>query len=388
MKLMIPGPADVAPEDLLEMAQPVIPHYGTRFLHLWKSVRDQIKTIIGTTSELIIVPGAGTAGTEMALCGFAKHKCIVIISGEFSKRISEILKAHRANVIEIFVPDREPAMPELVREVLCNHPDAVAVCMVHSETSTGMLHPIAEIAKVVHETKALFVVDAVSSIGAVEFHMNEWGIDVCWSASQKAIGGPPGLAFVAISEKAFNFFEYNASEISSWYLNPLIWKQYIEKLKWHPYPTSLPTQVFASLDRILAKIMSIGLKERYRKQAHAAKAFRAGCKLIGFELYVRDENYASPTVTALIIPNNLKEQEFREALVENHSIMIAGGFGELRGKVIRVGHIGLGIECNYILSALKAMQKESIRLNLFGKNNNNVNKKEINFTYEFWEKFD
>lgn len=369
MKLMIPGPADVVSEDLLEMAQPLIPHYGDIFIKLWWSVQDGLKRVIGTTSDLIIVPGAGTAGTEMALCGFTNQRCIVVISGTFSKRMSEILKAHGASVIEVFVSPHQPATPELVCEALRNNPGVAGVCMVHSETSTGILHPVHDIARVVRETDALFVVDAVSSLGAVDFQMDESGIDICWTASQKALGGPPGLAIVAINRRAFDFFKSNSERISGWYLNPLVWKWYVENWDWHPYPTSLPTQLFTCLDKIIKRLLSEGLDKRYRKQMQASEAIRAGCKSLGFNLYAHDEKYASPTVTALMLPKNLDEYKFRNALVQNHNIMITGGYGELRGQVIRIGHMGRGIEFDYVFDTLNAMEQELIEFGIYCNSN-------------------
>ena len=362
MKLMVPGPAETYADGLVEMARPLLPHYGEEFLEVWHSVLKDLKTVMGTQSEIIMLPGAGTAGTEMALCGFAGKKCIVLRAGTFSDRLAEILAAHRAHVVDVMVPDRQCAMAEMVRDALKAHPDAAAVCMVHSETSTGVIHPAAEVGRAVKDSDAIFVLDAVSSVGALEFQMDAWGVDVCWTASQKALGCPPGLAFVAFSPRALAFLEGNAKNITSWYLNPLVWKWHADNWAWHPYPTSLPTPVFVAARAILEKMVAHGLARHYEKQARAAAAIRNGCKAIGFQLYAADEAFASPTVTAIIPPKGLDEAAFREAVLRDHDIMIAGGFGKLRGQIIRVGHMGPGTDMSYVLATLHAMEASARKI--------------------------
>ena len=359
MKLMVPGPAETATDDLVEMARPLLPHYGGAFLEVWHAVHGHMKTVFGTTSDVIMLPGAGTAGTEMALCGFAKRKCIVVRAGTFSERLIEILEARGSAVVAIDVPERHGVSPDDVREALKQHPDTAAVCMVHSETSTGILHPVREVAEVVRESDALLVVDAVSSMGALDFQMDAWGVDVCWTASQKALASPPGMAFVAINERAFKAIEANAENVASWYLSPLVWKWHADNWEWHPYPTSLPTPVFVSMRKVLDRLVAEGLDKHYARQHKAAAAIRAGCRAIGFEVYPLSDAFASPTITALIPPAGLDEAAFRESVLSDHDVMIAGGFGSLRGQIVRVGHMGPGIGDDYVLTTLQAMESSA-----------------------------
>lgn len=356
MKLMVPGPAETWPEDLHVLACSTLPHYGEKFLGIWHDVSDSLKTIYGTAGDVIMVPGAGTAGTEMALCGFAGKKCIVVRAGTFCDRMAEILKSHGVNVIDIVVEDRLAVSPEAIEEALSKNPDASAVCMVHSETSTGILHPVAEVAEVVRKSNALFVVDAVSSLGSIEFKMDEWGIDICFTASQKSLGCPGGLAMVAFNEKAFDFLTKNKKNISGFYLNPLIWKWHLDNWQWHPYPTSLPTPVFVAMQKALKRLLANGLDKHYRLHERGASAIRKGCEAAGFELYAKNEEFASLSVTALIPPDGLDEEAFRNCVLSEHDIMIAGGFGDLRGKIIRIGHMGPGISEEYVRATLEAVE--------------------------------
>ncbi len=356
MKLMIPGPAETWPEDLPQMSRPILPHYGDEFLKVWYDVGELLKTIFGTTADVFMIPGAGTAGTEMAVCGFAEKKCLVVRAGAFSDRMAEILQSHRVNVINLEIPDRQAVSAEAVEAALALHPDAAAVCMVHSETSTGILHPVADVARVVRKKDALFVVDAVSSLGSIDFQMDKWGIDICFAASQKCLGCPPGLAMVAINHRAYKFLSNNQANIVGWYLNPLTWKWYLQNWKWHPYPTSLPTPVFVTMRQTLDRLVSAGLNQHYDQYEKAAAAVRKGCQALGFELYPRNENIASRAVTALIPPEGLDEEAFRKCLLTNHDIMIAGGFGKLRGRIIRIGHMGPGISDEYVRATLEAIE--------------------------------
>ncbi|MDP6361420.1 MAG: aminotransferase class V-fold PLP-dependent enzyme, partial [Planctomycetota bacterium] len=218
------------------------------------------------------------------------------------------------------------------------------------------LHPVAEVAQMVRKTNALFVVDAVSSLGSLDFQMDNWGIDVCFSASQKCLGCPPGLAMVAINDRAFAFFSDNQENISGWYLNPLIWRWHQQNWKWHPYPTSLPTPVFVTMQKSLNRLIDKGLNKHYDQHAKAAAAIRKGCQAVGFELYPANEAFASRSVTALIPPKTLDEEALRNCMLSNHDIMIAGGFGELRGEIIRIGHMGPGITDEYIRATLEAIE--------------------------------
>ena len=356
MKLMIPGPAQMWPEDLAKMARPILPHYGEEFLCVWHDVGDKLKTIFGTTAHMFMVPGAGTAGMEMAACGFAGKKCIAVRAGVFSERMAELLLSHRAEVIDIEVPDRQAVSPEAVEAALAEHPDTAAVCMVHSETSTGVLHPIVDVASVVRKSGALLVVDAMSSLGSLDFQMDKWGIDICFTGSQKSLGCPPGLAMIAINDRAFEFISNNEANIVGWYLNPLNWKRSQDDRKWHPYPTSLSTPIFISMQSVLNHLVSNGLDKHYRRQEMAATAIRRGFEAVGFELYPENQSIASLSVTALIPPKSLDEEAFRNDMLADHDIMIAGGLSKLRGKIIRIGHIGRGITDEYVRATLEAVE--------------------------------
>ena len=240
MRLMIPGPSDCAPETLAAAAR-LLPHYGPEYLALHRRVCARLQALLGTAQEVCLVPGPGTAGTELALCGFAGRRVLVVEAGAFGQRLSEVLRSHRAAVEVLEVPARQAVDPARVRRALAADPRLVAVALVHGETSTGVLHPVREVAAVARALDRLCVVDAVSSLGAAPFAMDAWGVDIAWSASQKALAAPPGMAIASFSERAWASLAENADQIAGFLLNPLTWRWHMDSWAWHPYPTSLPT---------------------------------------------------------------------------------------------------------------------------------------------------
>ena len=161
---------------------------------------------------------------------------------------------------------------------------------------------------------------------------------------------------VALSRPAIDFLEGNSANIRSWYLNPLVWKWHADNWEWHPYPTSLPTPVFVAMRGVLDRLIDTGLSAHYVRQSRAAEAIRRGSLAMGFALYPESETFASPTITALIPPAGLDEALFREVVLKEHAVMIAGGFGKLRGQIIRIGHMGPGIDADHTLTTLYGME--------------------------------
>jgi alanine-glyoxylate transaminase/serine-glyoxylate transaminase/serine-pyruvate transaminase len=347
--LMIPGPAECTPETLQASAQPLLPHYGPEYLELHHRVCDGLRELFGTAADVCLLPGPGTAGTEFSLCGFAGQEVVVVEAGAFGERLSEILRLHGARVHAVRVQARRAVGPGEVEQALAAAPNAVAVAMVHSETSTGILHPVEEIAAVVGDR--MLLVDAVSSIGATPFAMDAWRVDIAWTASQKALAAPPGMAMVAVSARAWDHFEANRDAIRGFLLNPVIWKKHIDEWAWHPYPTSLPTPVVRGLDHVLRGLLAEG-EGRNDRHRRAADAIVAGAEALGFERWARAVN--SPTVSALIPPLHIDEEALRNHMAES-GVMIAGGFGGLRGTVIRIGHMGPGTSENAVRRTIEAL---------------------------------
>lgn len=361
---MIPGPSDASPEALAEMAKPVMPHYGTAYLEIHERVLDRLAKAFGTRGTILMVPGPGTAGTEMSVCGLAWGKTLVVEAGAFSHRITEILESYGGEVVPLDVPFRRAVDPGDVRKKVESTPGLTAIALVQNESSTGIIHPLAEIGAIAREHDLLYIVDTVSGLAGADVSMDANHIDIAWSASQKALSAPAGLAFVAVNDRAFERLEAHRDEIKGWMLNPLTWKRFIENWAWHPYPTSLPTGVVRGLDVALDKVFEEGLENRYVRHARASRAVCAGASALGFEPFAQDDSYASPTVTSLIPPDAADEEQLRNDVLVDSGIWIAGGFGPLRGRIIRIGHMGVGATREAVLATILALENALIKQGL------------------------
>lgn len=354
--LMIPGPSDATPEALAEMAKPVIPHYGDEYLEIHHRVIDGLKRTFGTDGTVIMVPGPGTAGTEMAVCGLAPLKTLVVEAGTFAHRITEILEAYGGEVVPLEVPLQRAVDAREVRKLVDATPDLGAIALVHNESSTGIIHPLGEIGRMAREHDLLYAVDTVSGMTGADVSMDANFIDIAWSASQKALSAPAGLAFVAVNARAFARLEAHRDKIKGWMLNPLTWKWHIDNWAWHPYPTSLPTGVVRGLDVTLRQAFEEGLESRYARHARAGRAVRAAAAALGLERFAEKEQYASPTITSLIPPPGVDEGKLRADILADSRVWIAGGFGPLRGQIIRIGHMGEGARPEAVLATVQALE--------------------------------
>jgi len=354
--LMIPGPADATPEALAEMAKTVMPHYGDEYLEVHHRVIDGLRKTFGTGGTVIMVPGPGTAGTEMSVCGLAPLKTLVVEAGTFAHRITEILEAYGGEVVPLDVPPRRALDPDHVRKLVEATPGLGAVALVHNESSTGIIHPLGEIGKIARDNDLLYAVDTVSGMTGADVSMDANLIDIAWSASQKALSAPAGLAFVAMNDRAFDRLDSLRDRIKGWMLNPLTWKWHIDNWAWHPYPTSLPTGVVRGLDVTLQQAFDEGLDNRCARHVRAGRAVRAAAAALGFERFAENEQDASPTITSLIPPPGVDEARLRDDMLADSNVMIAGGFGPLRGQIIRIGHMGQGARPEAVLPTVQALE--------------------------------
>ncbi|MFH0963528.1 MAG: alanine--glyoxylate aminotransferase family protein [Planctomycetota bacterium] len=354
--LMIPGPSDVPPEALAQMSLPVLPHYGDEYLEIHRRVLEGLKTVFGTSGTVIMVPGPGTAGTEMALCGLACEKTLVVEAGVFAHRMAEILVSHGGDVVPLPVPERRAVDPDDVRSLVKSTPGLGAVAVVHNESSTGVIHPLREIGRIAREHDLLFAVDVVSSLSGADVSMDDSEIDIAWSAPQKALSAPAGLAFVALNDRALARLESRRDRIRGWLLNPLVWKWHIDNWAWHPYPTSLPTAAVRGLDVSLRLALEEGLPKRYARHTRAAGAVRAAACALGMTPFPERTEFASPTISSLIPPVGVDEAKMREHVLAESDVWIAGGFGPLRGRIIRIGHMGEGARPHAVLATVAALE--------------------------------
>jgi alanine-glyoxylate transaminase/serine-glyoxylate transaminase/serine-pyruvate transaminase len=340
LRLMIPGPAEVSKEVLAVMGEPVRAHYGAEWTAIHNETLDLLRQVMRTQGKMFLMGGSGSLANDAAASSFLRDgdKVIAGTNGMFGNRLIEILRGAGAQVIEVRSEPGTPLAPCEFQEALAQHADAVLVAVVHLETSTGVLNPVRPIAQAARSAGVPVMVDAVSSLAGTELPVDEWGIDICTSASQKCLGAPPGLAIVSVSPKGWEQMTRPGGR--GWYLNLPLWDRYaIEWADWHPFPVTMPTSVVLALREGLRAIVAEGLENRLARYVRLATRLRTGLRELGLPPVMSDADSA-PVLTAAWVPDGTTSTEIVEYLIREHGIQITRGFGELRERVIRIGHMG------------------------------------------------
>ncbi len=356
-KLMIPGPVDVPDHVLEAMVARSLPHYGDDWMQIYAETQQYLHQVFGTAGDLFIVPGPGSASSEAALNSLlvAGEKVLLPVSGFFSERLGRIAQACGLEVVTLETTWGEPVQPDRVAAALDQDPDIKAVALIHHETSTGVLNPLREIAEVTHQRGLPIVVDAISSIGGVPLPVDEWGIEICISVANKCLEAAPGLGMISVNARAWEIMDTKKDRVHGWYLNLNVWREYSHDWDWHPYPTTVPTNLIMGLHASLQGILSEGLESRYARYRRTAERVRAGLSELGFEMLV-DPAYACPLITALKARPGVDLNDLLRFLREEHGILVASGIGPLHGRILRVGHMGKALSDEYSQAFLTAME--------------------------------
>lgn len=334
---MIPGPTMIPQRILNAMNTQAVGHRTAFFEEIIKEVTGKLKKVFRTKRDVYILTSSGSGAMEASVANFVNEgdKVLVLINGKFGERFASLNKTFGANLNKIVYPLGEQADPEDVKKFLDENPDTKAVFMQQNETSSAILNDVESLAKVVKNYEALLIVDSVSGLGVTEMKMDEWGVDVIVAGSQKAFMLPPGLAFVAVSEKAEKKLE--TSKNKKFYFCLKAAKKNLEK---STTPFTPATSLIMGLNTSLDMIIEYGIEKNYKKQEHFTKILRESFKAIGLSLLVNNEKAASRAVTGVYIPENIKCSEFQSLLSEKFNVLIAGGQDDLKGKIFRVGTIG------------------------------------------------
>ncbi len=355
LRLMIPGPIEVAPEVLAVMAEPLVAHYGKEWTVFYKEILGMLRRIFQTDGDVFLFPGSGSAGLDAALGStlFPDGKVLIPQNGFFGERLEEIARSYTTNVHTIDFPvGRVIDLGAVERTLQDGNFDAVAC--VHCETSTGVLNPIQELATLCRSHGILFIVDAVSSLAVESLEMDAWGIDICVSASQKGLESPPGLGVVAVGKRVWD--RINHAKSPGWYLNLKVWKEYTEKWgDWHPHPVTQAVNNIKALRVGMERILKEGLDARFERHRKITQQLRQGLREIGLTLYVPDE-IASHGVTSVLGPDS-KVDELLAYVRKQKGILLAGSLGLLKGKIFRIGHMGPSASKEAIDEVLTALRK-------------------------------
>lgn len=359
--LMIPGPTEVAFNVMREMSTPVVAHYGKEWASFYNNTIDMAKEIISTKNDLFIHVGSGNAALETVISSVVEEneKVLVLNSGFFSDRITDMIKSYYAQPIQMKVEWGEAIDPKKVDDHLKeNYKKYKLVTLVHHETSTGVRNPVKEITKIVKKYGLLMFVDCVCSIGATEYKMDDWGIDFTATASQKGLGAPPGLCITSVSEQGWEAIENRNKKPSGFYLNLHTMRDFSIKYKdSHPYGITMAVNNVRALNRALLNIKEEGIKNRIFRHNEIGRFFRNEIKNIGLEIVASSDDIAASNVTVIKNPAGKTSYELIKLLKEKYNIIVANGITKLENKVIRVGHMNLGANKNSILPLIYSLKE-------------------------------
>jgi alanine-glyoxylate transaminase/serine-glyoxylate transaminase/serine-pyruvate transaminase len=342
LKLMIPGPIQPDDDVMEAMGGPVLPHYGPEWTRIYNETIDLLKQVCGTSADAFLLVGSGSSALDAALgSSLASGEEVVIgVNGWFGERLVTIAEQYGLKVIPVPAPWGSPLDPADFARAFEAHPQARLASVVHLETSTTIVNPIEEIGSLAVRHGRVLLVDAVSSLGGLPMRMDEWGVGLCASASQKCLGAPPGLATIAVGPSAWSLIDRVEDKGHGWYLNLRVWRQFArEWADWHPFPITMATNNVMALRTGLRGLLAEGLDLRMKRFRSLALRLRHGLRRIGMQPYTPDEALA-PVLTAAYGPAGIPTGDIVRYMAEVHHIKIAGGLGEqLKDKIIRIGHM-------------------------------------------------
>lgn len=356
--LMTPGPTQIPPRVLLAGAQPIIHHRTAEYSELFARVNENLKYVYQTKNDVISFASSGTGAMESAVVNLCSpgDEVLVAACGKFGERWRDLAEAYGLLVEFHEYEYGEAVNPDDIARALEDNPRIKAVFVTHSETSTGVVNDIHAIGSIVEDYDAVLVSDSISGLGSAEIKTDEWMVDVVVAGSQKALMIPPGLAFVSISEKAWQLAE--KSKIPKFYFD---WQKARKALE-QPKPTTPFTpavSLVVELDAALSMIREEGLENLFRRHRVMGRACRAAVKGIGLELFSPD-NDSSSSVTAVRIPDGIEDAKLRTLMRDKYGVQLAGGQGPVKGKIFRIGHCGYYNYTDIIttISALELALKE------------------------------
>jgi alanine-glyoxylate transaminase/serine-glyoxylate transaminase/serine-pyruvate transaminase len=333
-----PGPTTVEPSVYEAMGKPVVSPMDPYFFEVADQVREQLRGVFGTRNPAtIMVPGTGSSGMETAVANFVEpgSKFAVFASGYFADRLAEMGRRQGAAVARLEKPWGNVFSYDEAAEFLHREkPDVVA--FVHAETSTGALQDPRLIVKAAREVNALVIADTVTSLGALPVEIDDVGIDVAYSCSQKGLSCPPGLAPVTASPRAMERLKARKTPLTAWYLDLRLMLDYFDGRKYHH---TCSASLYYALHEGLRLIAVEGLDNRWERHRSNHLSLVAGLEKLGLQMHVA-AGHRIPNVNTPRVPAGMDDLKVRKYLVEKYRIDIAGGFGELAGKIFRIGLMG------------------------------------------------
>ena len=354
--LMTPGPTTVPSAVLAAGGEAMIHHRTPEYYQLFKKLNDKLKRVFQTQNPVVTFASSGTGGLEASVVNFLSpgDRVLCISIGVFGDRVADMAKTFGLVVDKLDVQLGWGVDPEIVAKKLAAE-DYKAIFVTHNETSTGANNDIQAIGRLTKDRETLLIVDAVSSLGGLDLQTDNWGVDVVVTASQKALMGPPGLAFVSVSDKAWRAAE--KSKMPKFYWDLLKARQSLEKPSpQNPYTPAV--SLIRSANKALGLILEEGLQEVFARHTCLAEATRGAVEALGLELFA-NTNVRSDVITSVAMPDGIDGDEVKKIMSEKYGVIIAGGQQKLKGKIVRIGHMGYVTEGD-VIQTIAAFEKALI----------------------------
>ncbi|MCS7120591.1 MAG: alanine--glyoxylate aminotransferase family protein [Candidatus Bathyarchaeota archaeon] len=351
------GPSNVDPCVLKALSLPIVDHLDPFFMRVMDETVELLRYCFRTRNYITFpISGTGSAGMESAICNTVQRgdDVVVCVNGFFGERMAEMVRRCGGNPILVEADWGEAVSKEAVESAL-SESDAKVVTIVHAETSTGVLQPIKEISKVAHEYGALLLVDAVTSLGGCELDVDGFGIDICYAASQKCLGCPPGLAPITANELVMERIRGRESKVQSWYLDLSTIEEYWVKNN-RAYHHTAPILLVYALREALRLLYEEGLEVRWERHRRSWSLLVEGLEDLGLEFHA-DERYRCPVITSVKVPKGVSDENVRRTLREEFNITISGGLGKLKGKIWRIGLMGVNANEETVQILLRALRE-------------------------------
>jgi alanine-glyoxylate transaminase/serine-glyoxylate transaminase/serine-pyruvate transaminase len=371
MTILTPGPTEMNPDVLREMLRSVNPDLDKGFFRVYNETVEMIKKLIKWNGDIYIMSGEGMLGLEVSIANTVREgdRVLSLSNGVFGELFADLAMRYGAKVDTVNSPYDEPFDAQLIKNV----ENYKAVTFVYVETPSGLINNIESVSERIKGKGSLFIVDAISAVGGLPIDCEALGIDICLMASQKAFSSPPGLAIIAVSKKAKEVIEKN--NYKGYYMGIKVWDEY---LKQEMFPYTPAANDILALHRSLKDIFREGPESVYRRHLASKEATIEGVKAMGLKLFVKDQAFSAPTVTAVYSP--ISPEKIINFAWEKLGVMLAGSWGPLKDKVIRIGHMGYTAQKRFVAEGIAAV---GAALNYNGIPANTVNAlKKVNEVFE------
>lgn len=356
--LLGPGPSNPYPEVTAAFARPLLGHLDPDFLAILDETCARLRTVFRTASPLTLpISGTGSAGMEACFVNLLEpgDTAIVGVNGVFGERMCEVARRCGAAVVRVDAPWGSALDPTRLLEAQQALPGARLVAVVHAETSTGVENDVAPL-RALQGTDTLLLVDTVTSLGGIPVEVDAWGVDACYSGTQKCLGVPPGLAPVTFSGRAVDRVQHRATPPQSWYLDLGLIGDYVGGAR--KYHHTAPTAMVVALHAGLGVLLDEGLEASWARHGAAGRRLQAGLTELGWSL-IAEDGHRLPQLTSVRLPDGVDEAGLRKVLLAEYGIEVGGGLGEFAGVAWRIGLMGHSARERSVTTLLGALREQS-----------------------------